>query len=86
MLPRFLIADNSLDQPDKLYVVCTQSPRFILEGDMEDFTQNQKFHWLEDHNLTNDQIAELADEAEDFLDAELTNQEFLNDEDEDDEE
>ncbi len=77
MLPRFLIADNSMDQPDKLYVVCTQSPRFILEGDMEDFSQNQVFHWIDSHNLSQSEIEDLADEAEDFLDAELTNQEDL---------
>jgi hypothetical protein len=77
MLPRFLIADNSLERPGKLYVVHTQNPRFILEGSDEDFTQEQKLHWIDNVDISDEDIADLIADAEDFVDQELDNQEDL---------
>lgn len=79
MLPRFLLADNSIEQPEKLYVVHTQSPRFILEGDCEEFTENQKMHWIDKNNLTDEQVNSLVLLANEFIDAELDNEEQLYD-------
>ena len=42
MLPKFLLADNSQEMPDMLYVVHNESPRFIVGSDIEDFSVNQK--------------------------------------------
>lgn len=36
ILPKFLIADNE-DFPENTYVVHTQSPRFIVDVDTEEF-------------------------------------------------
>ncbi len=77
MLPKFLIADNSLERPGKLYVVHTQSPRFILEGSDEDFTQEQELHWIDNVNISEEEITQLITKAEDFIDQELDNQEDL---------
>jgi hypothetical protein len=79
MLPKFLIADNSQEQLGKIYVVHTQSPRFILEGDEEDFANNQVIYWL-DNTPNQDKEKQLRLEAEQFLDSELDNQEDLYDE------
>ena len=46
MLPKFLLADNSQECPDTIYVVHTEEPKFIVESDIEDFWANQKVHWL----------------------------------------
>lgn len=78
MLPKFLIADNSQDTPGKLFVVHTEQPRFILEGDDDDFYENQEVYWI-DEPAGQDQIDELIGHAEDFLESELANQEDLYD-------
>ena len=46
MLPKFLLADNSQECPDTIYVVHTEEPKFIVESDIEDFWSNEKVHWL----------------------------------------
>lgn len=79
MLPKFLIADNSLDAPGKLYVVHTEYPRFILEGSDEDFYEDQNLHWIDEAVLSEEQVDELVDMAEEFLEAELASQEDLYD-------
>lgn len=77
MLPKFLIADNSQESLGKLFVVHTEEPRFILEGNDEDFMMDQVMHWL-DAPVTDPAIIEqLKEEAADFLDAELDLQEEL---------
>ncbi|MBI9066862.1 MAG: hypothetical protein JEZ09_06175 [Salinivirgaceae bacterium] len=83
MLPKFLIADNSQDSLGKLFVVHTESPKFILEGSDDDFSEDQVIHWLEDVSLSDEESSELIGKAEAFLDAELANQEDLYDDMED---
>ncbi len=83
MLPKFLIADNSQETPDLLYVVHTQEPRFIVKSDVEDFWNDQKVFWLSDAPSSEDIVNQLLEEAEEFLDKELESQENLFDEDED---
>lgn len=80
MLPRFLIADNSQEDPDTIFVVHTQFPRFIVESDIEDFEQNQKIHWIDPEPTDHEQIEQLMDEAADFLEDEFNSQEDLYDE------
>ncbi|MDD2382162.1 MAG: hypothetical protein WCY58_12510 [Mariniphaga sp.] len=82
MLPRFLLADNSLDTPDTIFVVHTQTPRFIIETDIDDFNSNQFIHWIDKKPEDEDQIARLVEESEDFLEQEFENEEFLGDEEE----
>jgi hypothetical protein len=79
MLPKFLLADNSQEAPDTIYVVHTETPRFIVESDIEDFWENQVIHWIDDDPQNEDFIAELLEQAEEFLESEFDNQESLYD-------
>lgn len=84
MLPKFLLADNSQERPDMLYVVHTENPRFIVGSDIEDFSVNQSVYWIDDKPDDKDYITQLLEDAEDFLEAELDNQDkyFEDEEDE----
>ncbi len=77
MLPRFLLADNSLETPETIFVVHTETPRFIIEADIDDFENNQEIHWIDSKPDDEEMIAQLVDEAEEFLEKEFENEEFL---------
>ncbi|RIJ46268.1 hypothetical protein D1614_20070 [Maribellus luteus] len=81
MLPKFLLADNSLETPDTIFVVHTETPRFIVEADLDDFWNNQQVHWIDGEPGDEDYIAELIDAAEEFLEKEFENEELLASED-----
>lgn len=86
MLPKFLLADNSLEKPETIYVVHNENPRFIVEADIDDFWSNQHIHWIDGEPGDEELIAELIEEAEEFLEREFENEELLGemeDEDED---
>ncbi|MBA4409151.1 MAG: hypothetical protein Q8S54_19345 [Bacteroidota bacterium] len=74
MLPKFLLADNSQEMPDMLYVVHNESPRFIVGSDIEEFSVNQTIYWIDEEPMDKELIAHLLEEAEEFLEAELENQ------------
>jgi len=74
MLPKFLLADNSQEMPDMLYVVHNETPRFIVGSDIEDFSVNQTIYWIDEKPKDKDLITQLLEEAEAFLEAELDNQ------------
>lgn len=80
MLPKFLIADNSQELPETIFVVHTESPRFIVESEIEDFQSNQKIHWIDQEPKDAKEIEALVGSAEDFLNSELEYQEELFDE------
>lgn len=80
MLPKFLLADNSQEYPDTIYVVHTEPPRFIVESDVEDFEENQIVHWIDPKPLNDEAIEELLSMAADFLEDEFNSQEDLYDE------
>lgn len=84
MLPKFLLADNSQESPDTIYVVHTEEPKFIVESDIEDFWSNQKVHWLSEAPVSEEVIRALLEDAENFLDDEFESQENLYGEGEDD--
>ena len=77
--PKFLLADNSQDNPDRIYVVHTEEPKFIVGFDIEDFNNEQETMWL-DTKPNEDEIADLLVSAEEYLTSELGNQEDLFDE------
>lgn len=85
MLPKFLLADNSMETPETIFVVHTENPRFIVEADIDDFWSNQVIHWIDGEPGDEDLISQLIEDAEEFLENEFDNEEFL-DELEDDEE
>lgn len=80
MLPKFLIADNSQELPNTIFVIHTESPRFIVESDVDDFNENQMIYWIDDKPQSEVVIEQLLDEAEDFLENEFNSQEDLYDE------
>jgi hypothetical protein len=80
MLPKFLIADNSQEAPDLLYVVHTENPRCIIQCDPDDFRGNQKIYWIDEEPFSVDDVENLLEEAETFFEKELENQEDLYDE------
>jgi len=82
MIPKFLLADNSQELPDTIFIVHTEEPRFILECDIEDFNENQMIHWIDSKPNDEEEIEDLVEEAEVFLENELENQEDIYDEDE----
>ncbi len=84
MLPKFLLADNSLETPDTIFVVHNETPRFIVESDIEDFWNNQEVHWIDEAPANKELIDQLLGEAEDFLIAELDNQDDYFEDGEDD--
>jgi hypothetical protein len=83
MLPKFLLADNSQEAPDTIYVVHTETPRFIVESDIDDFYSNQDVHWIDGEPGDEEMIADLMEAAEEFLEKEFENEERLSEEDED---
>ncbi len=82
MLPRFLLADNSQELPETIFVVHTEYPKFIVESDIDDFYSNQVIHWIDNEPDSEETITTLLEEAEDFLIDELDMNDELYDEDE----
>ncbi len=82
MLPRFLLADNSLETPETIFVVHNEIPRFIIEADIDDFENNQEIHWIDEEPDDEKLIAQLVEEAEEFLEKEFENEDFMDSEEE----
>ena len=55
-----------------------------MGSDIEDFSVNQEINWIDDEPEDKDQIAQLLTEAEEFLEAELENQDNYFEDGEDD--
>lgn len=83
MLPKFLLADNSQERPDSIYVVHNEYPRFIVGSDIEDFSENQEMYWIDEEPADKRLIEELLAEAEEFLETELESQDNYFDDGED---
>jgi len=82
MLPKFLLADNSQQAPETIYVVHNENPRFIIESDIEDFESNQEIHWIDEEPDNEELVEQLIAQAEEFLELEFS-QEYDEDEEED---
>lgn len=80
MLPKFLLADNSQETPDTIFVVHTETPRFIVESDIDDFWANQDVHWIDGEPGDEEMITDLLEAAEEFLEKEFENEERLSEE------
>lgn len=77
MLPKFLIADNSQVDPDKVYVLHTESPRFLVESDEDGIPSKPVIHWFDEQPESVELVGDLIAQADAFLDAELDYQEDL---------
>jgi hypothetical protein len=82
MLPKFLLADNSQETPETIFVVHNETPRFIIESDIDDFWSNQQIHWIDGEPGDEELIAGLVEAAEEFLEKEFENEEMLDEDDE----
>lgn len=67
--PEFLIADNS-NFPDKIYILHTEFPRFLLDAETEEI---EWFDVLEEEEGVDleAEIADLINKALDFFDEEM---------------
>ncbi len=70
MLPRFLLADN-FEVPEKVYVVHTIKPRFIVESNVDDFNVDQKVYWIDKEPANADEIEKLLADAEEYFNDEF---------------
>lgn len=87
-LPRFMIAENTQEYPDLVFVIHNDSPRFMLQVDLEEEETDETvdiIHWIDPEPEDENFVDDLVDEAYDFLDDELENQDRLSEEEEDDE-
>jgi hypothetical protein len=84
MLPKFLLADNSQVLPDKIFVIHTEQPRFIVGCDVEAFSIDQEIYWIDDEPESEELKAELLEQAEEFMELELEYEEELYDQEEQD--
>jgi len=82
-LPKFLFADNSLESLDLIYVVHTQTPRCIIQCDVEEFEKDQHIFWLDEIPDSKTVISKVLKEAKKFIEDELDNEDILYDEEED---
>ncbi|MDR1860457.1 MAG: hypothetical protein LBR06_06015 [Bacteroidales bacterium] len=82
MVPKFLLADNSIDAPDMIYVVHTETPRFILGGHIETFDTEHEAVWFDPKPLSDSLIEDLLEEAVIFFNDALDHEDELDDEDE----
>lgn len=77
MLPKFLLADNSQVLPDSIFIIHTESPRFIVGCDLEGFNVDQEIYWIDEEPESEELRAELLDQAEEFMELELEYEEEL---------
>ncbi len=70
MLPKFLLADT-IEEPDKTFVVHTQKPRFIVECDTDGFDTNQQIHWIDRPPKENTDKEEIIDNARGFFELQM---------------
>ena len=75
MLPKYLIADNLQEQPDNVFVIRTQEPRFIIQGSITNYEHSQKIYWI-DEPKSEKEIKNLLNEAKNFYIQELEHQEI----------
>lgn len=64
ILPKFLIADNE-EYPENTFVVHTESPRFILDVDTEEYVI------LDGSSVTDSAMEELIGQSMEFYENEL---------------
>ncbi len=67
--PKFLIADNS-DFPDKIFIIHTDFPRFMLDVETEEIEWFDELEEEPDVDLETE-IADLMEKAFDFFDREM---------------
>ncbi|MFV0223607.1 hypothetical protein OBJ96_00645 [Empedobacter falsenii] len=75
-LPKFLLADNSR-MPEKIFILHTEYPRFLLDVETDDIEWFEDISEEEDNEEFNTEVANLIEDALDFHDQEMS---FLDEE------
>jgi hypothetical protein len=73
-LPTFLIADNSQETPENVYVVHTDYPRFIAQFELDDIEAEPVIFWFDEAPEDKNEIENFATLAFDFLMDEMESQ------------
>lgn len=68
-IPKFLIADNS-DYPDKIFILHTEYPRFIMDVEIGDLEWFDDLEEDSEADLENE-ITSLIERAYEFFDREM---------------
>ena len=69
-LPKFLIADNS-DYQDKIFILHTEYPRFLLDVETDDVEWFEDLSEEEEGEEFDTEVANLIELALDFYDKEM---------------
>ncbi len=69
-LPKFLIADNS-DYPEKIFILHTEYPRFLLDVETDDVEWFEDLSEEEEGEEFDTEVANLIELALDFYDKEM---------------
>lgn len=67
MLPRFLLANNTQEALEIVYIVHTTNPRCIIEGNVGDFKKTQQVHWIDPKPQNPEAVKKLLADAEKFF-------------------
>ena len=70
-LPKFLIADNS-DFPEKIFILHTEYPRFLLDVETDDVEWFEDLSEEEEGEEFDTEVANLIELALDFYDKEMS--------------
>ena len=70
-LPKFLIADNS-DFPEKIFILHTEYPRFLLDVETDDVEWFEDLTEEEEGEEFDTEVANLIELALDFYDKEMS--------------
>ena len=73
-LPTFLIADNSQETPENVFVVHTDFPRFIAQFELDDIEAEPVIFWFDETPENKDEIENFASLAFNFLMDEMESQ------------
>lgn len=73
-LPKFLLADNSQECEELIFILHTESPKFIISFDEDD---KSEVVWFDAAPESKEAIELLKEQAEIFLDKELESQDEL---------
>ena len=69
-LPKFLLADNST-MPNKIFILHTEYPRFLLDVETDDIEWFEDISEEEENDEFDTEVANLIEEALDFYDQEM---------------
>lgn len=69
-LPKFLIADNSAT-PDKIFILHTEYPRFLLDIETDEVEWFEDLSEEEEGEEFDTEVANLIEQALDFYDGEM---------------